>query len=220
MKRRSFLPSMVLASVVAACGAVVPTQDLPCPCDPGFVCCDRVCKAEGSCVDTTLGPGCEQGSDGSSCGSDTGFASPDGGTGEEDGSSASRAEAGVDADVAEGGASTNAYCYYASHPGGDNCSYENGMPESMSFECGCMGTQGNAATAAQTELDCMSGGGSIVPVCPSENLVGCCTSSYGDFAGLSPYPEGNTVACSYGADMQYELHCEAFGGTWSSIAPK
>ena len=127
-------------------------------------------------------------------------------------------EGGEGSSDAETGES--AYCYYASDAGGYDCSYENDTPNSTHFECGCTGTQGSAATAAQTTLDCMSGGGSIVTVCPSKGLVGCCTSSYGDFAGLPPYPDGSTVACSYGADMQDELHCVAYGGSWSTTAPR
>jgi hypothetical protein len=116
---------------------------------------------------------------------------------------------------ADGGTSTSSYCHYATDAGND-CSYETSNPDTTTFPCGCTGSQGSVSQAAQTELNCMAGGGSIVAVCPSEGLVGCCTSSYGGFPG---YPDGNTVACSYGEGSQYKLQCLAQGGTWSTTAP-
>jgi len=219
------------ASVVVACGSTVSLEDLACPCATGFVCCDKVCVAEGSCGGdklTVVGAG-----DGTSGGPTSGFGYADSGAGGFTVNSAtvsSSASASVSSVViggstssaSTGGTAGSSFCYYTSDAGYDryNCSYENGMPESMSFACGCAGSLGSAAAAAQTDLSCMSGGGSIVAVCPSAGLVGCCTSSYGSFAGLGPYPDGYTVACSYGVDDHYELSCTGAGGTWSTTAPR
>jgi hypothetical protein len=41
---------VVACALIGACGEIHPIGDLPCPCATGYVCCDQVCKAEGSCA--------------------------------------------------------------------------------------------------------------------------------------------------------------------------
>jgi hypothetical protein len=186
MKPRGLLVSIGASSLLVACGRLAPLQDLPCPCDTGFICCNNVCVA------------------GASCSTANGFGDGDAGAPNGDGPNDAEASHGTN---------ESAYCYYPSNDddsdAGYDCLYANGDNggDGLDFTCGCTGTFGNVAAAAQTELDCMASGGSIVTVCPSQGLVGCCTT--GDYA----------VGCSYGADMQYELHCLANGGTWSKAAP-
>ncbi len=225
MKPLGLLFAAFACLLLGACGSIRALEDLPCPCDTGYVCCDQVCKAEGSCVAAT-GSDCD--ADGVSCGGrgDSVFS---GGTSSQGSPTAGdtttstiagSADAGFTAsevvppDAGTGaGASDSVYCSYASDPdaGAYVCSYNSECCISF-FGCGCSGTaQGSPSRLANTELLCMSNGGSIVPTCPAVDLVGCCATPWGD---------GRDIACSYGAPMQDELSCVAAGGTWSVTAPR
>jgi hypothetical protein len=143
----------------------------------------------------------------------------DGGSGFSDdaGGSDSDAWGGTDDGGSGSGVPESAYCVWPSSSSNYDydCAYESESTVGF-FGCGCSGTSGSMSAAAQTELDCMSNGGSIVTVCPSENLIGCCTTFGGDPGSGDP---GSTVACSYAPDMQYQLNCVAQGGTWSTTPP-
>ncbi len=248
MKASALLLSVLAGSLVVACGSTVSLEDLACPCATGFVCCDKECVAEGSCGGAKLvvdgsddagggvpgftpagsetspsgGSGFGYATDGGAGGQSANHSQPIVTSGGGGSSSTDGTASGGTVDGGTGGPPSSAYCYYASDAGSDryDCVYENDTPQATSFGCGCAGTQGNTATAAQTDLNCMSGGGTIVAVCPSAGLVGCCTSSYGSWGGLPPYTTGTAVACSYGVDDHYELSCVANGGTWSTTAPR
>jgi len=56
---------------------------------------------------------------------------------------------------------------------------------------------------------CTSGGGTIVPECPSANLIGCCT----DFTGESL---SETCYYSSGGSTETQADCKAAGGTWAT----
>ncbi|MGO8993802.1 MAG: kelch repeat-containing protein [Polyangiaceae bacterium] len=93
MRASAVLLSLLAGSLALACGSTVSLEDLACPCASGFVCCEQVCVAEGSCGDGKLSvagsddaasdlPGVDPGgTETSSRGGPKGFSSADGGTG-------------------------------------------------------------------------------------------------------------------------------------------
>jgi len=271
---------LAMAGGLTACGSTVSIEDLGCPCASGFVCCDKVCVAEGACGAAKgevvfLADGGGDAANGADSvgepangdtvfsGSDSSSAGPTGGThnsgaggtasfssagdscfllngccgtlpfsqAQSCGAVVTRGSAGMcaslftqlegegycnggtgshDAGVDSGDHETS-FCVYPAPYTQYPCSYDDASPVPG---CTCSGVEnGNAANAAQSQLDCMSAGGTVVSACPTSGLVGCCSMSLG--AGFSLM----TVACSYGTDDHDELSCVASSGTWSTTAP-
>jgi hypothetical protein len=112
------------------------------------------------------------------------------------------------------------YCSYTSDAGAPACSAY--APWSA-----------NAAEVAQAELNCMTAHGSMVGVCPSTRLVGCCSTPL-----CKPPPPGESEACAFTENEQpgmnvvcsydedaatthvQDLECVASGGAWTTTVPQ
>jgi hypothetical protein len=112
------------------------------------------------------------------------------------------------------------YCSYTSDAGAPTCS-------------GFAPWQTSPSETAQAQLNCMAEHGSVIGLCPTENLVGCCSI---DLCPPAPPGEGSgcsydgtdqpgvNVTCNYdedaGATHVADLKCVAAGGTWTTTVPQ
>jgi hypothetical protein len=112
------------------------------------------------------------------------------------------------------------YCTYTSDAGTPTCS-------------GLAPWDASAAESAQAQLNCMTVHGSMVSLCPSDRLVGCCSTEL-----CPPAPPGQNEACFFSGSEQpgvnvscnydedagtahvQDLKCVAGGGTWTTTVPQ
>jgi hypothetical protein len=112
------------------------------------------------------------------------------------------------------------YCSYTSDAGAPTC-------------YGLAPWTPSPAESAQAQLNCMTEHGSIVSLCPSDRLVGCCSTQVcpppppgqsEDCGGSGQEQPGVNVRCSYDEDAGtthvQDLECVAAGGTWTTTPPQ
>lgn len=76
----------------------------------------------------------------------------------------------------------------------------------------CVESELPSSTVSTAEQGCMSGGGTVVSKCPTDNLVGCCTHQGGSVAQqVDCYYTGGGLDASTG-----EMSCTQAAGTWST----
>jgi len=146
--------------------------------------------------------------------------------GTNDGGGAGETHDGKSSDAAiDGGSASTAtleftYCGFTSDAGAPTCS-------------GFAPWDASAAESAQAQLNCMTVHGSIVSLCPSDGLVGCCSiqvcpplppgkSGFCEYSGQEL--PGVNVLCTYDEDAGtahvQDLECVANRGTWTTTVPQ